>query len=277
MVKIAHCTDFSKNSEKALEAILFNFWSFDITIDIIHLVEGDYAKAAARLEAYKKELISSHGTRVAFKVYLFETSEKEALISQLNSEGYYATIAGLEGIGETAGIGSFLEELYKSYLGNMTIVPFWHEIKIENKVLVAVEYENIEEFYAIVQVKNFLDFQFSKLTVLVRVKEDIAQVQVLEIEAFLRKVLPSLEIELLVYNPEICTNFITKGIKEKQLDYYIIFKGDYFDSCIYNMIVNKPAGNTFKERVVRMSTAPEDIHKLKSGDNPLNQINLKLE
>ncbi|AWV97368.1 hypothetical protein [Arcticibacterium luteifluviistationis] len=277
MVKIAHCTDFSKNAERALEAILFSFWSFDISVDILHLVEGDYTKAAASLEAYKEELKNSHGTRVSFKTCLFEENQKECLIKHLNTEGYYGTIVGLEGTGGKAGIGSFLSELYKSHLGSMTIVPYLHEIKIENKVFVAVEYENKEGLYVLIKFKNFLNFQFSKLTVLIRVKEELAPSQVLEIEALLFKILPSLAIELLIHNPEECTHFIEVGIKKRQLDYYILFKDDYFDSCIYTMIVNKPAVSTYKERVIRINTPHEELLKLKSGENSIEQINLRSE
>lgn len=275
MVRIAHCTDFSKNAKKALEAILFNFWSFEISIDIYHLVEGDYDEAVASLASYKTELTNSHGSRVGFTTHLFAANQKERLISEINAERFFGNLVGLEGKGESAGMGSFLAELYKSYLGSMTIVPYCHDIKIENKVLVAVEYNRLEEIYILVKFRGFLNFQFSKLVVLVRVEGTPSPAQVLAVETILGKILPSLKIELLVYDFQGCDDFIEYDLKRKKLDYYILFKDDYFDNCIYNLILNKTSRSTYKERVIRINSSEEELLKLKNNESSVNQLKLR--
>ncbi|AWV97366.1 hypothetical protein [Arcticibacterium luteifluviistationis] len=275
MVKIAHCTDFSENSKKALETILFNFWSFDITIDILHLVEDSNDKAEEKLKLYKEELLISHSNSVTFSTYLFKSDQKMDLLKKLNTGDYFTTVVGLEGTQKRAGIGSFLEELYKSYFNNLTIIPFQHEIKIENKGLVALEFKNLETLYVLVKISHFLSFQFAKLSILIRVEEPLSDVQLKEVTELIKKVVPSIQFELLVCDHQHSSKYILEIVDGKKLDYCFILKDDFFDSFVYNLIKNKTDESTFHESLIRVSTTAEEVLKIKNDGNSVNRLDLK--
>lgn len=275
MIKIAHCTDFSENAKKALEVMLFNFWSFDVTIDLIHLVETDYEESCKKLEALKMELINEHGERLKFSTYIFKEHERMALFAQLNSGDYMGTIVGVEGQSKTAGIGSFLSGLYEYYLGGMTLVPFHHKVKIENKILVGIEYLHLEKLFVLAKFKDFFNFQFSKLTILIRSEENLLSTQLEEIKVFLNKILTSVTMNFEIHNPEGCENFIQNEIKSKELDFYILFKDDYFDAYTYNLLKNKPANNVFRERLVRLNPPQEVLDMIKSKGQSDGDLNLR--
>ncbi|WP_341224873.1 hypothetical protein [uncultured Arcticibacterium sp.] len=274
MVKIAHCTDFSENAKKALEGMLFNFWSFDIAIDILHLVEDDFEESLAKLELLKNELMTIHGTRFIFKTYIFRENQRDSLIEQLNSREYFGLLVGLDGPKRKSGIGSFLQSLYDFYLGNMTIVPLIHEIKIENKGLVALAYENIEALSTLVMVSDYMNFHFSKLTVLIKIEKNLNEKEVKAIRDILSSLLPAAKYELLIQNRVNISNSLLNLLKAENLDYCILFKDDFFDNYFYNHLKVKPAESEFSQRIARINTYKE---KIKEDLNSVVRLTLRQE
>jgi len=49
--KFAFCTNFSSNSLKRLESILFHFWNFNLGVDLIHLKEDDEDDSQQKMAA----------------------------------------------------------------------------------------------------------------------------------------------------------------------------------------------------------------------------------
>lgn len=275
MVKIAHCTDFSDNARKALEIVLFNFWSFGITIDILHYDDGSGRNPLAQLTIYKNELINNSVNGLTFRTFLFKKSEKPALLKHLNSESYFTNVVGLEGNGKAAGIGSFLNCLYEHYQNNMTMIPFHHEIKIENKGLLAIEYENRDALYNLVKISHFLTFHFAKLIVLIRVEKNLTEEQAEELNNLLKGILPTIKCDLSIVNHQDTESSILEAVNSKQLDYCFIMKGDFFDKLVYKTILSKPSSNTFRESVIRVKSTKEEIRRIKHDVNAVDKITLR--
>lgn len=261
MIKIAHCTDFSENAKKALNGMLFNFWSFDIAVDIIHLAEDDFEESLVKLELLKKELIAVHGSRFVFQMYIFKKDQRDFLIEQLNSYNYFGLLVGLNGAEKRAGIGSFLQGLYDAFLGNLIIVPLIHEIKIENRVLVAVAYENVQSLRALEMISEFMNFNFAKLTVLIKAKVSLDETEKKAINDILASSLQAASYDLVIQNTVNSARSLAHFIAKRNIDYCIVFKDDFYDKKIYELFKAKPLESNFSQRVARVSSPKEKVNE----------------
>ncbi|AWV97365.1 hypothetical protein [Arcticibacterium luteifluviistationis] len=275
-LKVSFCTDFSETADAALEMLLFNAWSFKVDIDIIHLVENmSYNEVKIKLDNLHKELnVSLCGAR-EIRIIIFEKGSKLSLISHLNDSHYFLNIVGLDGLGKTAGIGSFLALLYKYYKGGLVVVPKNHALSIENKVLIGLAYENIERIHYLKKVAAFLYFNFSKLNILIRVKEEVSCEKKVQTTEVIEGLFPGLVCEISFQKPEDCTEYIKHLFSEKNINYSVVFKGDYFDDFSRGVMENRSRAMQPKEMLLRVCTANRIISAIKANDEGVIKMDLR--
>jgi hypothetical protein len=82
--RIAFCTDFSETSNKRLNTFLFNIWSFNVSVDIIHIIENE-EESFREIEELKAGLSLQESHFGSFNFVIFNKNEKEELLAHLNS------------------------------------------------------------------------------------------------------------------------------------------------------------------------------------------------
>jgi hypothetical protein len=196
---------------------------------------------------------------------IFETDEKEKLFTQLNSGKYLSIVLGLEGLARSAGLGKTIKSIYEKVNCNLTIVPIAHVVRTEFKLLIPLEYKNLENLYMILRFQAYISFNCTRLTIVLRNDEDISQEELVEKGKVVTEIFPNENNEIVAHNSTNCNGYLIKNIGEKNFDYCIVFKGDFFGEYIFNALNNRTQGYVYSMKVVRSIPKDSDIETLKSG------------
>ncbi|WP_341224874.1 hypothetical protein [uncultured Arcticibacterium sp.] len=275
-IRVSFCTDFSETANAALEMILFNAWSFKIDIYIIHLLEDlTYKEAKQKLDALQTDLNHSICGSREVNVRIFEKGHKLELITHLNESNYFLNVVGLDGQGHTDGQGSFLKTLYQYLKGGLVVVPKNHEVSIENKLLIALEYNNIERIHYLMKVRSFLYFNFSKLNILIRVSDEVSLGDKEQTKEVIEDLFAGLECEIIFQSPKGCTESMRRLFKEKKLNYTVVFKGDYFDNHFIDVMSKRTKCIQPKEMLLRVCTAKRIISAIKENQEGVEKMELR--
>ena len=271
-IKIAFCTDFSDNANLALESLLFNSWMFNIDIDVLHLVENEAEGTASKLNEVKERIQLSALNVSNINTFLFKKGEKDKLFAQLNSGNYLSTILGLEGLGRTAGMGSFIRSVYDNVNCNLSILPLAHEIRTEYKLVVALEIKNLRFLYVLLRAHSYFNFNYTKITIVLRDEENISQENILETESFLKDIFPNIRKEIILHKNQESIGNLIENFEEKGFDYCIVFKGDFFDDYVIEILRNRPKDYEYSIKFVRSIPLEIDIAALLKGDKVDNTL-----
>lgn len=275
-IRVSFCTDFSETANAALEMILFNAWNFNIDLYIFHLLEDlSYQEAKQRLDDLQAELKHSMCGSREVNARIFEKGNRLELITYLNESNYFLNVVGLDGIGHTDGQGSFLKLFYEYLKGSLVVVPKNHKVSIENKVLIALEYTNIERIHYLMKVSSFLHFNFSKLNILIRITDELSPEDKEQTIEVIDGLFPGLECDILFQKPEDCTKSMKQLFKEKNLNYTVVFKGDYFDTHFIDVMNKRTKSIQPKEMLLRVANTKRIISAIKQKQEGVMKMELR--
>ena len=275
-VKIAFYTDFSNESRVALNTLIFNTWGFDFDLDILCLSEKDnmeYSKS--EMEGLKKELDFNLENGHQIKSKIFSTEEEKLLLSHLNNEDYFCLMIGVSSSETEWKPGSILYNFYYHIKKDLIIIPLSHQVKIENRGMIALEFENLEKLYALKKSEEFFKFYFAKLK-LVIISDDLLSKDDNEmITEFTAKILPGIDIQIVNFEKAVTQELILYSVLESPIDYFIYFNDDYLEDVVHGKLEAAILPGIHKFTLARVWINDELLENLKYGEAATEKLQLK--
>ncbi|WP_341227399.1 hypothetical protein [uncultured Arcticibacterium sp.] len=271
-VKIGFCTDFSKSSEISLETLLFNVWSFECDIHLFHLVEDDNRDDSyARLCQLQEELSNSLDSYQNVEAFLFEKGESLKLIEFLNKGNYISVSIGITSFKSDSIMSAFIKELYQNLEMDSAVIPINHEVKIENKGMIGMQYEHLHYLYALRKYEEYFRFHYARLKILILSETSFSNTKLLEVRETIDSILKDIKYELVVINKSKADKGILQEIENTPLDYFLFPTDDYFHSYISNSIEKDSFPGELKFSLIRLYITPENIKR----ESSFQRIELK--
>lgn len=271
-VKIAFCTDFSKSSEISLETLLFNVWSFDCDIHLVHLVENDNREESfKRLHLLKEELQNSLDSKQNVEAFLFEKGEMDKLIDHLNKGNYISLSVGLTSFSSNSTLTTLTKELYQNLEMDSAVIPINHEVRIENKGMIGMEYEHLHYLYALRKYEEYFKFHYARLKIIILSEELLNAEQLKNVRKKIDSIIIGIVYELVNISKTKADEAILKELEDTPLDYFLFPTDDYFYSYISKSIEQDSLPGRLKFSLIRLYITPELVKK----DFPFQKIELK--
>lgn len=274
IINIAFCTDFSSVCKDSLESIMFNTWNFRCNIHLIHFEQSqDHSLSSQKLNALHEEmeLIASEGQKIHSK--LFEKDELDDMIEVLNGSKYQVIASGMP-FKISGKKVSFISMLAEKVNRDLTLIPQGHQLKLENRAAIVVDSENIENLYLTRLFEEFYNFLHTKITIFLLSDVLLNESELKEFHEKIKEMMPNLNFTLINHDRSNCLENLKLEAKKDNIDYLIVFKGDYFEQFMLNLIKNNDQKIKWKFSLYRSYVNDDIIDKIKKGINPYPKIKL---
>ncbi|WP_341227400.1 hypothetical protein [uncultured Arcticibacterium sp.] len=274
IINIAFCTNFSDVSKDSLESIMFNTWDFQCNIHLIHFVQNEEEfEAQEKLDNLVEETKYSASESQHIFGKLFNKDEFDQMIDILNTSNYQIIASGMP-FKVSGKKSSFISLLTEKVNKDLTLIPQGHQLKIENRSTIVVDSENLDNLYLTSLFEEFYKFLHTKITIFL-LSDTVLEKKVLaEFEEKIKTIMPDLDYKIINHDRSNCLENLKEEIRKDGIDYLIVFKGDYFEQFMLNLIKNNDQNLTWNFSLYRSYVNPEIIQNIKNGVDPYPRIRL---
>lgn len=275
-VKFALFTDFSDESRVALNTLIFNTWGFDFDLDIICISEDHTInECKQKLEELELELDFHLEQDHQIQSKIFLKGEEDKLISHINSEAYFYLLLGIADSEDKWRANSIHHKIYYQVNVDTALVPLHHQIKIENRGMVALEFENLEKLHTLKRSEEFFKFYFAKLKLIVISDNLLSNDDNKMIREFTANVLPGLEIEISNFKKTASQDAILHTVLESPIDYFMYFSDDYLEDVVHGKLEGARLPGIHKFTLIKLAVDLKMLNTLKHERQKISQIKLK--
>jgi nucleotide-binding universal stress UspA family protein len=187
MKKVLLMTDFSKSAENSIRfalnmlndtpiefTLLHSYSSNDVPPEVSYFIDDvSYKQAVKQLNQYKKKLIESDNLPYhKFKTEVMQISPDSAASILHNKNHYDLIVLGATGSGGNPIFGSVATNVVRNIQTNTLVVPSTEKAHGINKIVLAVDYQEISSFEIYDFLKHIAERKNSEITFLTILKED---------------------------------------------------------------------------------------------------------
>jgi nucleotide-binding universal stress UspA family protein len=187
MKKVLLMTDFSKSAEHAIQfalsmlndtptefTLLHSYFTNDVPPEVSYFVDDvSHKHAVKQLNQYKKKLIESDNLPYhQFKTETMQISPDSAAMILQNKNQYDLIVLGATGSGKNPIFGSVATSVVRNIPTNTLVVPSTEKIHHINKVVLAVDYQEISSFDIYDFLKHIADRKNAEITFLTVLNQD---------------------------------------------------------------------------------------------------------
>ncbi|MFT5885004.1 MAG: hypothetical protein ACI9IP_001464 [Arcticibacterium sp.] len=273
--RVAFCTDFSHNAKVGLDNLLFSIWSFEVGVDIIHLIEDNEEESLQNIKELRESLKHQEDHTGKIKILIFKPDEKDKLLDQLNLDKYNGVTLGLTGNGQGKGLGSFVRWVYAEVKNDVGVFPSNRFEKIDNRVTILLEKEHIDYLYLLRKYATYLQFNYCKLTIILKSSEPISDTETEVYKNRIMKIIPGLSYDVRFIQEAECSLLFLSLMEENKPDLLFLFSDDYFFDFSLKFLEQSSIRNKFDASLNRVFASPEKREQYKTFSEKADIMRLK--
>ncbi|AWV98827.1 hypothetical protein [Arcticibacterium luteifluviistationis] len=168
-------------------------------------------------------------------------------------------------------MSNLIKELYQNLEMDSAVIPINHEIKIENKGMLGMEYKNLHYLYALRKYEEYFRFHYARLKILILSETPFSDTQTLEVRETIDSILKDIKYELVIIPKSQADEDILHELENTPLDYFLFPTDDYFYNYISNSIEKDSLPGELKFSLIRLYITPENVKE----DFTFQKIELK--
>ncbi len=187
MKKVLLMTDFSESAEKAINlaltmlnatpvefTVMYAYASLEPPLESSYPIDTELSKQTMKiLEKYKTKLEKNNPFPFhTFKAELIGTSPESAAFILNEHNHYDLIVAGATGSGNNLFLGSVATNITRNINTNVLIVPSNLTIQSTKKIVLAVDYQDVESFEIFDFLKHIADRKNAEITILTILKDN---------------------------------------------------------------------------------------------------------